>query len=223
MEKLTQAPLFRLFKLKIDPASRGDFLKVGQNNLLTSIKNEAGTLSMYTSHLDSSGAENIVIELYKDQSNYEIHAASPQFNAFKKVAGKVVIGQSVVSLNPQLLLESNEVIQDVGQANLFVQLVELTIDDSNIDNFKTLVSEKMKQDMTKSGIMVAYAGSDSNDSTKWYLFEIYQNKSIYDDCQKEEYIKKYKEETKSLIKQEEDHVLNPDTLVNHGGLVFENL
>ncbi|APX72248.1 hypothetical protein M5C72_03655 [Companilactobacillus allii] len=221
MEKLTQAPLFRLFNLKIDPINRTSFLDVGQNNLMTSIKNEVGTLAMYTGHLDSSGADNIVIELYKDQPSYEIHANSPQFAAFKKVAGKIVVDQSVTSLNPQLLLESTEPVQGIKQAE-FVQLTELTIDDSSIDKFRILVSEKMKQDKSKSEVLVAYAGNDSADSTKWYLFEIYQNKSVYDDCQKEEYVKKYKEETKQMIKQTKNYTLNPDTVVNHGGLDFEN-
>lgn len=99
--QLSEMPIFRMYKLKIDQSNREDFVKAGVNDFLTSYQNEPGTLAMYATHLDTAGTDNYVFEFYQNEAHYQIHAQSPQFKAYGQLAQKVVIDKSLQELTPQ--------------------------------------------------------------------------------------------------------------------------
>lgn len=101
--KLDEAPIFSMYRLTISTENRKRFLDVGQDNLLTSIKNEPGTLAMYSTHLASNTGTNFVFELYRDEVQYQIHANSPQFKRYGAVAKDILLETEKTILTPQYL------------------------------------------------------------------------------------------------------------------------
>lgn len=74
--KLINAPIMRIFHLNINAPNRTAFVNEGKHNMMTSIKNEPGTLFMLAGHDDKLGESNYVIECYQDEEHYQIHAKS---------------------------------------------------------------------------------------------------------------------------------------------------
>ncbi|AVK61217.1 antibiotic biosynthesis monooxygenase [Lactobacillus sp. CBA3605] len=223
MNPLTTAPLMRLFKLSIEPKDQPALARVGQHNLTTSIQQEAGTLAMYTAHTDALGADNIVIEVYRDDASYAIHAASEQFKAFREVAGQVVTQQQVTPLTPELLLEAAEPYQAINDHALSVRLVTVEVNAALAATFKTSVFSEMKQAMAvEPGVLIMYAARITTAPTKWVFFEVYQSPQAYDDHCQTAHFKQYLATTKAAVLTKTMQVLTPDVLVHQGGMFFEN-
>lgn len=220
---ITRRPLFRLFKLRIKPDKQADFLAVGKQNLLTSIDQESGTLAMYTGHLDSAGTENRVIELYRDQASYEVHANSPQFQAFKNVASQVVIEQSVINLNPILLMEQSFALRLVNETSSKVYLTEFKVETDKLSEFREIVTSEIEHAHSKEpGLLVTYLGQNADVINKFILFEAYEDFSAYQKHRQSTYFKKFQKGSLNLGIQSQTFEIKPDVLVNQGKLFFQS-
>ncbi|WP_125590979.1 putative quinol monooxygenase [Companilactobacillus jidongensis] len=222
MAKLTSIPLFRLFKLRIKADKRSVFVKVGQQNLLTSIKKEPGTLAMYTSHLDNDGVDNRVLELYRDQDSYQTHANSEQFRAFRSVAGQAVIEQSVIPLMPILLVEQGPSLHEVIPNAIHINLTEVDVDMSKITEYLTLLKNEVKHSkLSDTGLFVTYVGQVNDESNKIVLFEVYKNTTSYAEHCQSIHFQKFNQDIQGMVKTQDSIKLRPDVLVNQGHISFE--
>ncbi|BDZ31580.1 antibiotic biosynthesis monooxygenase [Lactiplantibacillus sp. WILCCON 0030] len=218
---IEQAPLFRLFKLQIKASERQAFKQIGQQNLLTSIKQEPGTLAMYTGHVDDAGLENRVLELYRDQASYARHAQSSQFQAFKTVAGKAVVEQSMRPLTPLCLLQQAPAIREIAPTNQFVALTEMTVKAAKLSEMQTRLKGEMHQGLTTdAGLVVAYLGQDQAEPQKLVLFEVYRDALAYQQVCQTVNFKLFQQMSQPLIVQQKITAIKPDVLVNHGPLTF---
>lgn len=216
---IKQAPLFRLFKLHIKAEQRANFVAVGQQNLLTSIKQESGTLAMYTGHLDDAGVENRVLEVYRDQASYEIHANSAQFQAFKTVAGQAVVAQSVLALTPILLLEQGQGLRAVQPTTNVAYLTEMTAVSDQQLALEKLVSAEMTQAMaTEPGLVVTYFGQVADEPQQFVRFEVYTSASAYRQSHQHS---KLSEASQAMVSQQQTTEIKPDVFVTQGQLSFE--
>jgi len=223
MTVMSQAPLFRLFKLRLKASEKAAFAKVGKQNLLTSIQQETGTLAMYTGHLDEAGVENRVLELYRDQASYEVHAKSPQFQAFKTVAGQAVVDQSVMSLTPLLLLEQGPALRTVAPTQQVVVLTELMTQPTATTDMQVLVKSAVRRAITtEPSLVTAYFGQVTAEPQRFVLFEVFQGDEAYQQHQRTANFKAFKQASQSLITQATTTMIKPDVLVTQGQLTFEN-
>ncbi|MQS89712.1 putative quinol monooxygenase [Companilactobacillus mishanensis] len=222
MTNLTNEPLFRLFILKIKADKRTNFAEVGKKNLLTSIENESGTLAMYTGHVDDAGTDNRVVELYQDEANYQIHANSPQFKAFREVAGKVVVEQSQIPLTPLILRQFGSGLRSVDSEKIYVALTEFDMNPSDVTKFQSLLSTEIKNSLkTDSGTITLYLGQEKGDESKLILFEVFEDEDIYKKHLQTDYFQEFINQAKSLIKGQKSEIVKPDVMVNHGEFSYE--
>ena len=99
-------PIFRLFKLGLDLNYQDDYDKVGYTNLTTSIQQESGTLAMFVNHVSGHKEQQVVVEVYTDETAYQEHVAADHFKAFAAVASQALISREVISLDAQILLHA---------------------------------------------------------------------------------------------------------------------
>jgi len=216
---IKQAPLFRLFKLRIKAEQRANFVAVGKQNLLTSIKQESGTLAMYTGHLDDAGVENRVLEVYRDQASYEIHANSAQFQAFKTVAGQAVVAQSVLALTPILLLEQGQGLRAVQPTTNVAYLTEMTaVSDQQLALKKVVTTEMSHAMTTEPGLVVTYFGQVTDEPQQFVRFEVYTSALAY---QQRHRHSKLGEASQAIVSQQRTTEIKPDVFVTQGQLSFE--
>lgn len=200
--KLLKKPIFSLYKLTIDPKNRQDFLAEGMNNLITSHRNEAGTLMMCATHEDEAGSVNYIFEMYQDEASYQIHAASPQFQRYAKFAQKVVQSKKIHKLNLEILHANDQVLEIKDENPYFARLLEITTDYSKLEVLKNISQNTI-------------ASFVSNiDSDHWVIIDVFQNKSTMEKVNISQWLSKISAEYSI-------HELNIDTMVSQGDLKLE--
>ncbi len=209
--------IMRLFKLTTKKDKQTIFHEVGVENLTKSIKNEKGTLSMYAANIKDNKNINYVLEIYKDEDSYKIHAKSDQFQKYVNMATNSLDDREVFEIQQQFIAEKRKPIFEINNIDISIRLAILTIKDGFVDKFKNIVLNEMKIAMKKEDdILAMYAATLKNDINKWYFFEIYKDENAYDEHRKTEHFITYIEGTKNMVISKELFELESGILVNKG-------
>jgi len=168
--RLIEVPILRMYHLTIDGSQRDDFLAAGVHNLLTSHKEEPGTLAMYATHLDAASIDNFVVELYQNNDQYQVHANFPQFKAYGQVAQKVVTDKSMQELHPQFLKTNDEDLVVSEQNDYYLKLTNFSLNADRIEQFKN----DLKNYRPES---TAYLATIDASETEWLSLELVKNDS----------------------------------------------
>lgn len=200
--KLLKKPIFSLYKLTIDPKNQQAFLAEGVNNLITSYQNESGTLMMVATHEDEAGSVNYIFEMYQDDASYQIHAASPQFQHYAKLAQKVVQSKEIHKLSLERLHTSNQPLEIKGENPYFVRLLEVTVNHNNV---------KFLKNISKNTVANLVSSVDSN---HWVIIDIFKDKSAMQEINVNQYLSQIS--TEYTI-----HEFKVDTMVSQADLKLE--
>ncbi|MBW7986503.1 antibiotic biosynthesis monooxygenase [Lactobacillus helveticus] len=157
--KLINAPIMRIFHLNINAPNRTAFVNEGKHNMMTSIKNEPGTLFMLAGHDDKLGESNYVIECYQDEEHYQIHANSPQFKHYGQAAKKIITGTEMINLKPELVKTSTTIFRVFEDQDINAMLTKIKVrKETNFDK------------LTNSNTEIILAGQDKkNTGEGWVL------------------------------------------------------
>lgn len=209
----------RLFKLVRDMAYEDDFNQVGENNLLTSIKVEPGTLAMYSTHVPDDPKTCYVFEVYADDDAYNVHVASEHFQAFAKMAGTVLTDRAVYQLVPRLLVEKDEPLLVNGPNQIEPHLVYVDIKEGAEDAFLAAITANMRTAVdVEPGVLVMYAAQLADQPSRWVFWEVYASAEAYAAHREAQHFLDYIAATDDLVAGKEFHVLAADTLVSKGSL-----
>lgn len=209
----------RLFKLIRDMAYEEEFNQVGENNLLTSHKVEPGTLAMYSTHVPDDPATCYVFEVYADEDAYNVHAASPQFGEFVKLAGKALTGRTVYQLVPRLMIEKPEELCVTGETAIEPHLVYVDIKPGTEDAFLAAITANMRTAIeVEPGVLVMYAATLEDNPNRWVFWEVYASAEAYAAHRDTQHFKDYIAATEDIVEGKEFFVLQPDSLVSKGSL-----
>lgn len=212
-------PITRLFRLVADAAQLESFAEVGQHNLLTSIENEAGTLSMSATHLPDDPSVNYVFEIYADQDAYEVHASSPQFKAYGAMAAEVLVDRAVYACTPQLLLDKPEGLRVTDARGAAPRLARVVVPAGHDAAFREAVFANMRASIEcEPGVLAMYAVTLTDDPATWYFWEVYASEQAYAAHRETDHFKAYIAATADLVSDKELIPLTPDTLVTQGSL-----
>ena len=151
--KLINAPIMRIFHLNINAPNRTAFVNEGKHNMMTSIKNEPGTLFMLAGHDDKLDESNYVIECYQDEEHYQIHANSPQFKHYGQVAKKTITGTEMINLKPELVKTSTTIFRVFEDQDINATLTKIKVrKETNFDK------------LTNSNTEIILAGQDKKNT-----------------------------------------------------------
>lgn len=83
-------PLYRIAKIKVDPAYLERYTAALKEQMASAIKGEMGVLS-YTAVADKSDPSQItILEVYADSAAYLSHISTPHFKTYKETVKKMV-------------------------------------------------------------------------------------------------------------------------------------
>jgi len=216
--ELTKRPIFRMYKLGIDQTDRKVFANEGAHNLVTSIKNEPGTLAMFATHADATGTDNYIFELYQDTDNYNIHANSPQFKQYGQVAQKVLKDREVHELRLQFLETKDEALQISAEDNYAVRLSEVIIAKSSVSEFRDELKLAINDAITNEpGTIACYAATTDRKQTDWVILFVYKDIEAQN-----LHAEKSNPQLASLIVSQNNHQLHIDTIVSQGKLSYQD-
>lgn len=102
-------PLYRIAKIKVDPAQLDKYSDALKEQMASAIKFEKGVLS-YTAVADKSNPSQItILEVYADSSAYRSHISTIHFKKYKETVKNMVLSLELIDV---LLLASATQVKD---------------------------------------------------------------------------------------------------------------
>lgn len=217
--KLKQAPVLRLYKLETNPKDHQKYVQAGKDNMITSIKNEPGTLFMQTGHEDEG--TNYVFECYQDMDQYNVHVNSPQYKAFAKTAAEILTNRVMVELQPEFIATNEEKLAEVEPTNYVAYLTEIGVGIAKGDEFAHSVLKEMEVAVKQEDdILTMIAGTVNDQPNEWLSLEVYKSEEAYQKHTETSYFKNYLKETKYCVESKALHKLKPDVIASQGEILY---
>lgn len=208
----------RLFKLGRSLSNLEEFNSVGENNLVTSIRGEEGTLAMYSTHLPDDPSMCYVFEVYASEDAYQVHASSAQFKAYVEMAATTLTSREIFSVKPELMLEKDEPLL-VTDGSASPRCCFVTILPDKLDKFREAVFANMRTSVAEEpGVLVLYATSLADDPHRWVFWEVYASEEAYAAHTATDHFKAYIAATADCLSEKELIALAADTLASKGTL-----
>ncbi|TCP92173.1 quinol monooxygenase YgiN [Cricetibacter osteomyelitidis] len=212
------APVFNLFELGVQPSQAARYNQIGEHNIRTSVTDEAGTLAMYS----VKGKEfNYMAEIYADEAAYQKHLKSPQYKAFLTASPQILTEhKKKIELLPQFLGDKK-----VEQtADTLTNLVIVNVKPEHNQAFARIVRDEMVQSLNvEDGVRAIYAATAKEEPNRWYFFEIYASEPAYQQHRQTLHFQSYLKETAVMLQAKKAVNIIPQTLMNKGGLAFDNV
>lgn len=208
----------RLFKLGRSLSNLEEFNSVGESNLVTSIRDEEGTLAMYSTHLPDDPSMCYVFEVYASEDAYQVHASSAQFKAYVEMAATTLTSREILSVKPELMLEKDEPLL-VTDGSAAPRCCFVTILPEKLDKFREAVFANMRTSVAEEpGVLVLYATSLVDDPLRWVFWEVYASEEAYAAHTATDHFKAYIAATADCLGEKELVSLAADTLASKGTL-----
>lgn len=205
-----------LFELTVKPEQQQAIEAVGKTNLGTSIQTEAGTLAMFHTVKKGEPNKNVILEIYRDEAAYQTHTNAPHFKQFVETAKTAVVGRKVVPLDSQILLEKQP-LTAFENGDYLINLAEVSVKSAQNEDFKAIVLDEMQQSMAKeNGVILMYAATLKDQPNEWRFFEIYANKTAYQQHRNTPHFQAYLKQTQAMIERKNVTALVGKTLASKG-------
>jgi len=219
--KVNAEMLVRFFHLTIDPNQSEQFMAVGLHNLSTSVREEQGTLAMYSLADKNTPNNHVVVEIYQDMAAYQQHTQSPQFQAFVEMAKDTIISKTMLTTTPRFLGEQKTPLSEIDNSALLINLVEVVVDPDQNAAYAEVVLPEIAQSMANEpNILVMYAVTYANEPNRWLFFEVYASAEDYQFHRQQAYFIDYLARTKNLVIDKSFRQLSGDMLFTKGNLSY---
>lgn len=211
-------PMMNMFELGVKSGAETQYDEVAKNNISTSIKNEKGTLAMYSVKAKNEPNMAYMAEIYADQKAYEIHRTSPQYQAFLAASPEILTDHKKrIALTPQFL--GDKKVHQTPQMRTNYVAVEVKPEYN--EQFKAVIVAEMEQSLkVENGVIAMYAATEQDNPHKWIFFEIYADDAAYQHHRQTPHFNDYIQQTSAML-QHKDYVdVQPAYLANQGDLNF---
>ncbi|MDO5624067.1 MAG: putative quinol monooxygenase [Pseudomonadota bacterium] len=217
------APLVRFFELRIAPGQTQAFDAAGQANIVTSVRQEPGTLAMHAFTRQDDPLAAYVFEVYADQAAFRAHAASPHFKQFLATTQDILPGKKLIETEPRFLAEKPAALTVTGPAPLpQVRLAEITLHPERVADFSRIVQWEMARSMQhEPGVLAMYAATVKGQPHQWLFLEIYADEAAYQAHRATAHFRAYLDQTRDMIATRRVAVMQNSVLMSKGGLAFE--
>lgn len=209
-------PIVNLFELGIKDAHIYD--EVGKHNITTSVKNEKGTLAMYSLKRQDNPKIAYMLEIYQDDEAYQTHLRSTQYHYFLQKSPEILTDHKrKIGVVPQFLADK----QFEQTAQTINNFVVLDIKPEFNQGFREAIIAEMTQAIqAEPDVLAIYALTDKENPTRWYFYEIYANESALQKFRQADHFQDYLSKTAKMVQNKERIKTIPTVLMNKGGIRF---
>ncbi|MCW9733321.1 antibiotic biosynthesis monooxygenase [Avibacterium sp. 20-15] len=194
-------PIMNFFELGIVRGQNSAYDQVARHNIETSIKNEKGTLAMIALQSKDNPQIGYMLELYADETAYQIHKNSPQYHYFLAQSPKILTDhKKFTPLTLQFWADEAFIPHKAMQTNL----VKVRVKPEYQVEFAQIVKNEMQIAIEKEeeSWLIA-AGTERNSPNQWLFFEIYADAKAYEQHRKTAHFQEYLAETAKMIEKKE--------------------
>ncbi len=215
---LQAAPIFNLFELGIQQGKISLYDQVGEQNIQTSIDNEQGTLAMYSLKNKENSHLAYMVEIYADETAYQTHLKSPQYQAFLKASPDILTEHKKrIALTPRFLGDKKVTQTATTRTNL----VFVDVKPEFNQRFSEIVTAEMAESLkAEKGVIAMYAATLKEEPHKWLFFEIYADDTAYEYHRTTPHFQAYLAQTTEMLQDKRYTEIHPTLLGNKGGLDY---
>jgi len=188
-------PYVRWAELEVDPGKAAEFLGVARESAAATLQ-EPGVMAFHFASEKGNPGRLRVLEIYSSQDAYRAHLQSAHFRRFAQAAQAASAIRRVYDVVPVLLGSK----PTLNSAAPHVRVAELEIDATQLDAYKTAVTEEIEASIRlEPGVLAIYSLALGDRPTHLRFLEIYADESAYRQHIDSPHFKKYAEATKSMI------------------------
>ncbi|MGU7999888.1 putative quinol monooxygenase [Streptococcus suis] len=216
-------PVVHLFHLGVDEKNRDSFYQVGVKNFQTSYEEEAGTLAMYASSLKENPLEYKVFEVYADEEAYQKHRNSPHFKAYVEQVGSKLTKREVFEVEALFLEEKLPSGIWLEAEDHFLKFAQVQVEAGSEKAFERSVLLNMQTSIKEeAGVLAMYAVKDSQQSNRYYFYEVYASEKAYEDHRLTPHFQRYISESQDLVEEKNLQDLENSIAISKGQLAFSS-
>jgi quinol monooxygenase YgiN len=192
--------LVRIALIEVDSNQINSYNNFLREEIEASIQKEPGVLTLYAVAEKENPERVILFETYSDSSQYKQHLTTSHFQKYKQGTLPMVTHLELIETRPILYHRKNEVSKTRSQ-DLFIRLIKMEIDSTQIQNFERLATDVMLPGLHKErGILVMYAVSEKLKPTRVSIMEVYKDAKAYEEHRKTSHFIKYKDASKQMVR-----------------------
>lgn len=208
-----------VFRIAVNPEDKPLLHEVGEHNLVTSHREEPGTLAMYVAERKDQEGAYIVFEIYENEDTYAIHRASEQFNNYVTKAGPKLTDRTAIEVEPVFLQEKLDSGEWVGPEHYYLKFARVETSPEGQATFETSVLTNMKTSLAKeAGVLAMYAVREVANPNVWYFYEVYASPEAYQAHRETDHFKTYIAQTQDVVVDKELLDLVNDASMTQGKL-----
>ncbi|HEM3635748.1 TPA: antibiotic biosynthesis monooxygenase [Streptococcus suis] len=216
-------PVVHLFQLGVDERNRDSFYQVGVKNFQTSYEEEAGTLAMYASSLKENPLEYKVFEVYADEVAYQSHRTSLHYQSYVEQVGSKLTKREVYEVEALFLEEKLPSGVWLGAEKYFLKFAQIQVEAGSEKAFERSVLLNMQTSIKEEvGVLAMYAVKDSQQSNRYYFYEVYASAKAYEDHRLTLHFQRYISETQDLVEEKILQDLENSIAISKGQLAFSS-
>ncbi|MBO4124185.1 antibiotic biosynthesis monooxygenase [Streptococcus suis] len=216
-------PVVHLFHLGVDEKNRDSFYQVGMENFQTSYEEEAGTLAMYASSLKENPLEYKVFEVYADEVAYQSHRTSLHYQSYVEQVGSKLTKREVYEVEALFLEEKLPSGVWLGAEKYFLKFAQIQVEAGSEKAIERSVLLNMQTSIKEEvGVLAMYAVKDSQQSNRYYFYEVYASAKAYEDHRLTPHFQRYISETQDLVEEKNLQDLENSIAISKGQLAFSS-
>jgi quinol monooxygenase YgiN len=195
MAQVQQTSVVRLANLRIDPSQVESFKTLAREHVAAAAASEPGLLALHAVAEKAQPERVYVFEMYKDESAYRAHLASPHYKKFADDMGRMATERKLFE-TVNVRLGSKPSLAGTP----LVRVAELQIAADQLDAYKAAVTEEIDASISvEPGVLSIDSVALKDDPTQLRFFEVYADEQAYRDHIASPHFKKYVETTKNMI------------------------
>lgn len=211
--------VMNIFELGIKTGKNQQYDEVARSNISSSVRNESGTLAMYSLKRKDDLNQAYMIEIYANEEAYKKHLDSEPYQAFVAQAPEIIEQKRKKDVVPQFLGDKR-ITQTEKTIN---NLVIVDVKPSYQQAFKNVVLPEIAESLrVEDGVLAMYAATDAKDENRWYFYEIYASEADYQLHRETPHFRAYIEQTAEMTTGKESIPVVPVFLRNKGKLAFSD-
>lgn len=200
--------------LESKPGKMSDMAAISVRTVAKATPNESGTYSLYGA-IDAANHDIMrLLEIYEDESAYDIHTSSEGFKAFVEERKPILESVKFLPVDSVVLEQKKE-----GKGKIIIlSLIEVKND--NLGEFKALITQEMTRAVAEvPGVMGMFATSEKGERKNFiHTMEIYTDDEAQNEYTNSSEYKLYRKKADIMTESRKDFPSEPAniTLSNKG-------
>lgn len=191
--------------LEAKPGKMGEMIAISSRTVAKYTPNESGSYALYGAIAEENHDLMRILEIYEDESAYEVHRESDGFKAFIEERKPILESLKILPVDA-IVLEQKKT--GTGHT-VMMSLIEVKTD--RLDEFRTLITQEFTRAVAEiPTVMAMFATSEQGDRKNFiHTLEVFADDGAMNEYRKSEKYESYKKKADEMTESRKDFTNQP--------------